>query len=204
MEECGKIFYDARDQYMKKHRVGMTDTWTRMHKSHQYHDDEIKYLRTCLHMMEQAVLEGYGWSELDLDKPKEVLNVLCDLNRSRAKEEVDCVIKDTRKKVSKLQENEIALKSILSITKKEDYREVITVENVLRNVQRSLTFCQQKASMLPQSNFVLERANQKDIHRVHDEVCAKYERSHRACLQLVTLLRTSTLDLNCAFQILGK
>jgi hypothetical protein len=115
LEAAGKAYYQFRVALMIKNDEGLTKTYNRFHDPDE-HDLEIKKLRELHTIMDRAVLDAYGWSEIktdceffldyDIDEEEwgdrkkpyryrwpdevrdEVLARLLALNAERAKEEV--------------------------------------------------------------------------------------------------------------------
>lgn len=66
LAETGEAFHEAREQVMRAHNKGLTDTYNRFHDS----DDtiaDIQKLRELHVEMDTAVATAYGWSGLVLD-----------------------------------------------------------------------------------------------------------------------------------------
>ena len=90
LADKGKVLHDARLDYMKRHQIGMTETWNRVLESNNKHfkDDEIEELRVKFYEMDVAVLKAYGWNDLAPTDDKEIIARLRKLNAERALEEV--------------------------------------------------------------------------------------------------------------------
>jgi hypothetical protein len=104
MEQSGICFYEERSRLMATHDCGLTDLYNRFHHPEEASTD-IQKLRQLHIEMDNAVVAGYGWTDLDLDhgfhetkqgvrytinEParREVLARLLKLNHERYAEEV--------------------------------------------------------------------------------------------------------------------
>ena len=65
LEEIGKTYYEYRAELMVKNNQGLTDTYNRFHDPNET-DPEILQLRDLHAQMDQAVLNAYGWTDLEL------------------------------------------------------------------------------------------------------------------------------------------
>jgi hypothetical protein len=65
LEEIGKTYYEYRAALMVKNNQGLTDTYNRFHDPNET-DLEILQLRHLHHQMDQAVLNAYAWTDLEL------------------------------------------------------------------------------------------------------------------------------------------
>ena len=109
----GEAFDRMRQDWMVKHREGLTSTHNRMHNHHETSDD-IQKLRQLHVEMDNAVAAAYGWTDLDLDHGfhetkqgirytvseaarREVLARLLKLNHERYEEEVSKGLHDKKK-----------------------------------------------------------------------------------------------------------
>ncbi|WP_199728741.1 type IIL restriction-modification enzyme MmeI [Corallococcus sp. CA053C] len=98
LDGIGKKLHFERRSYMKANNVGLTTTYNRL-KDETVRDPAIQRLRGLHEMVDQAVLDAYGWSDIhaplycgasaaDLTAfEDEVLDRLFDLNERRAREE---------------------------------------------------------------------------------------------------------------------
>ncbi|MBL0196883.1 MAG: hypothetical protein IPQ09_22180 [Myxococcales bacterium] len=106
VEAAGEAFYAARAEYMLRENVGLTVTYNRL-KDPANDTPEVARLRALTEAMDRAVLEAYGWGELDVppycagagaataDEDREAQRAFADavverlyaLNAERAKEE---------------------------------------------------------------------------------------------------------------------
>lgn len=64
LEQVGERYYTFRAQVMIDHNEGLTDTYNRFHDPHEG-DASIMTLRALHSDMDRAVLEAYGWSDLN-------------------------------------------------------------------------------------------------------------------------------------------
>ena len=64
LEEIGKTYYEYRADLMVRNNEGLTDTYNRFHDPHEDHPDILK-LRALHQNMDQAVLNAYGWQDID-------------------------------------------------------------------------------------------------------------------------------------------
>ncbi len=101
LEDIGHRLYDSRAKYMVDQNVGLTITYNRV-KDPACTDPRILELRTLHEEMDRAVLDAYGWSDVEVppycplsddDKKQlerfedEVIDRLFALNAQRAEEE---------------------------------------------------------------------------------------------------------------------
>jgi hypothetical protein len=131
LEAAGKEYYEFRAALMRKNDEGLTKTYNRFHDPDE-RDPEIIQLRDLHTVMDRAVLNAYGWSDIPTDceflfdyeideeegsNPKkpwryrwpdevrdEVLARLLELNAERAKEEIRSGAAATRKRASRASE----------------------------------------------------------------------------------------------------
>lgn len=64
IEAIGKTYYEHRAELMLRNNQGLTDTYNRFHDPDEYDPDILK-LRELHSQMDAAVLEAYGWSDID-------------------------------------------------------------------------------------------------------------------------------------------
>jgi hypothetical protein len=64
LEEIGKIYYEYRADLMVRNNQGLTDTYNRFHDPNEFDPDLLK-LRELREQMDRAVLDAYGWSDVD-------------------------------------------------------------------------------------------------------------------------------------------
>ncbi|MBX3251398.1 MAG: N-6 DNA methylase [Myxococcales bacterium] len=101
LEDVGARLYDTRAAYMIETQQGLTQTYNRL-KDPECHDPEIVTLRRLHEEMDRAVLDAYGWTDLEvppycpttpaehqaLERFKdEIIDRLFVLNAERAAEE---------------------------------------------------------------------------------------------------------------------
>jgi hypothetical protein len=111
LEDVGARLYDARAAYMVETQQGLTQTYNRL-KDPDCHDPEIETLRRLHEEMDRAVLDAYGWTDLEvplfcpttpaehqaLERFKdEVIDRLFVLNAERAAEEAKSAPKKAAK-----------------------------------------------------------------------------------------------------------
>lgn len=66
VEEVGRRYYDYRRQVLQNTRTGLTKTYNRFHDP-ECQDEDVTAMR-CLHSaVDRAVLDSYGWSDIDLE-----------------------------------------------------------------------------------------------------------------------------------------
>ncbi len=124
LEKAGEAYYTYRAELMVRHNEGMTQTYNRFHDPEELSED-IFHLRDLHDAMDRAVLDAYGWDDLqpectflleyeeeDTKKKKpwryrwpeaihdEVLARLLDLNQTRALEEAPPTTKTSKKTTS--------------------------------------------------------------------------------------------------------
>jgi hypothetical protein len=127
LDAAGKTYYEFRAALMVRNDEGMTKTYNRFHDPEE-RDPEIAKLRELHAAMDRAVLDAYGWRDLDPkceflldyeideeewgDKKKpwryrwsdevqaEVLARLLELNAQRAKQEAEAGLSGAKKKRS--------------------------------------------------------------------------------------------------------
>ena len=115
LEDVGARLYDTRAAYMVETQQGLTQTYNRL-KDPDCHDPEIETLRRLHEEMDRAVLEAYGWTDLEvppycpttptehqaLERFKdEVIDRLFVLNAERAAEEAKSAPRKPAKGVKK-------------------------------------------------------------------------------------------------------
>ena len=90
MEDLGRTLYTVRSNYMKKHHIGMTETWNRLMKENNeyYHSKDIKNIRQIRYDMDKSVLQAYGWDDLEPTDHQEIITRLRHLNFCRVLDEV--------------------------------------------------------------------------------------------------------------------
>lgn len=66
LEEAGKVYYEYRAALMVKNNEGLTKTYNRFHDPNES-DPEIIKLRELHASMDRAVLDAYGWSDINTD-----------------------------------------------------------------------------------------------------------------------------------------
>ncbi|WP_253188461.1 DNA methyltransferase [Leptolyngbya sp. 'hensonii'] len=64
LEEIGKTYYEYRADLMVRNNQGLTDTYNRFHDPDEREADILK-LRELHEQMDRAVLDAYGWSDID-------------------------------------------------------------------------------------------------------------------------------------------
>jgi hypothetical protein len=64
LEEIGKTYYEYRAELMVRNNQGLTDTYNRFHDPAE-RDPDILKLRDLHAQMDRAVLDAYGWSDID-------------------------------------------------------------------------------------------------------------------------------------------
>jgi hypothetical protein len=64
LEAIGKTYYDYRADLMVRNNQGLTDTYNRFHDPAERHPD-ILQLRDLHQQMDRAVLNAYGWPDID-------------------------------------------------------------------------------------------------------------------------------------------
>ena len=64
LEAIGKTYYDYRADLMVQNNQGLTDTYNRFHDPHE-DDPALLKLRDLHSQMDRAVLEAYGWPDLE-------------------------------------------------------------------------------------------------------------------------------------------
>jgi hypothetical protein len=64
LEEVGKTYYDYRADLMVRNNQGLTDTYNRFHDPAERHPDLLQ-LRDLHQQMDRAVLNAYGWPDID-------------------------------------------------------------------------------------------------------------------------------------------
>jgi hypothetical protein len=64
LEESGAEYYAARAAQMKERGEGLTKTYNRFHEPHETDADVVK-LRALHDAMDRAVLDAYGWTDLE-------------------------------------------------------------------------------------------------------------------------------------------
>ena len=64
LESIGKIYYEFRAALMVKNNQGLTDTYNRFHDPEETEPDILK-LRELHSQMDRAVLNAYGWPDID-------------------------------------------------------------------------------------------------------------------------------------------
>ena len=72
LEQAGKAYYDFRADLMVRNHEGLTKTYNRFHDPNQESSD-IQRLRDLHGAMDRAVLEAYGWTDIQ---------AVCDFSRS--------------------------------------------------------------------------------------------------------------------------
>lgn len=115
LEDVGARLYDTRAAYMIETQQGLTQTYNRL-KDPDCHDPEIETLRRLHEEMDRAVLDAYGWTDLEvppccpttpaehqaLERFKdEVIDRLFVLNAERAAEEAKSAAKKAVKGAKK-------------------------------------------------------------------------------------------------------
>jgi hypothetical protein len=105
LDEVGEIYYKHRQKIMLDNQQGLTQTYNRFNDNNEF-SDEISKLRDLHVQMDNAVMDAYGWSDLQLghgfletklgmrftiseSSRQEVISRLCRLNNQRYQEEVD-------------------------------------------------------------------------------------------------------------------
>jgi hypothetical protein len=63
LEEAGRNYYEHRGQIMRQHNEGLTKTFNRFHNPEE-ESPEIAKLRDLHAGMDHAVLDAYGWSDI--------------------------------------------------------------------------------------------------------------------------------------------
>ena len=86
LDATGEALYTLRQRLMFEHQQGMTTIWNRVVDPHEDHPD-ILALRQARDAMDRAVLDAYGWSDLDPDDSDAIVLRLRKLNTRRAREE---------------------------------------------------------------------------------------------------------------------
>lgn len=99
MEHAGQRLYETRAAYMKTHQRGLTETYNRL-KDPDNHDAEIEELRRLSEDVDRAVLDAYGWRDIEVPPfaakegdpvrarfEDEVIDRLFALNAERAEKE---------------------------------------------------------------------------------------------------------------------
>ena len=66
LEAAGKTYYDFRAKLMKENNEGMTKTYNRFHDRDE-RDPRIARLRELHAVMDRAVLDAYGWGDIQTD-----------------------------------------------------------------------------------------------------------------------------------------
>ncbi|PZO42008.1 MAG: SAM-dependent methyltransferase [Shackletoniella antarctica] len=64
LEAVGKTYYDYRADLMVRNNQGLTDTYNRFHDPAERHPDLLQ-LRDLHQQMDRAVLNAYGWPDID-------------------------------------------------------------------------------------------------------------------------------------------
>ena len=64
LEAIGKTYYAYRADLMVRNNQGLTDTYNRFHDPHE-DDPEILKLRELHDQMDRAVLDAYGWQDIE-------------------------------------------------------------------------------------------------------------------------------------------
>jgi hypothetical protein len=64
LEAIGKTYYEYRADLMVRNNQGLTDTYNRFHDPNE-RDPDILKLRELHERMDRAVLNAYGWSDID-------------------------------------------------------------------------------------------------------------------------------------------
>jgi len=64
LEAAGEAYYSFRADLMRDNDEGLTKTYNRFHDAEQ-HDPDIIRLRELHAEMDRAVLEAYGWNDID-------------------------------------------------------------------------------------------------------------------------------------------
>jgi hypothetical protein len=64
LETIGKTYYDYRADLMVRNNQGLTDTYNRFHDPAERHPD-LLHLRDLHQQMDRAVLNAYGWPDID-------------------------------------------------------------------------------------------------------------------------------------------
>ena len=64
LEEIGKTYYEYRAALMVRNNQGLTDTYNRFHDPHE-DDPEILKLRELHSQIDRAVLDAYGWQDIE-------------------------------------------------------------------------------------------------------------------------------------------
>lgn len=111
--EAGKALNELRADLMIRTNLGLTKTYNRVHNPDE-HDPDIAHLRELHVILDQAVRDAYGWSDLPLDHhhwatpqgmrftvspaaKEELLDHLLELNHQRYAAEVAAGLHDKRK-----------------------------------------------------------------------------------------------------------
>ena len=64
LEAIGKTYYEYRAALMVRNNQGLTDTYNRFHDPHE-DDSDILKLRELHDQMDRAVLDAYGWQDIE-------------------------------------------------------------------------------------------------------------------------------------------
>jgi type I restriction-modification system DNA methylase subunit len=115
MEDLGRNLYTLRSNYMKKHHIGMTETWNRLMKesNEYYHSKDIKNIRQSRYDMDKSVLQAYGWDDLEPIDHQEIITRLRHLNFCRVLDEVldeQKFVKDILKRATENVQNSNVIK----------------------------------------------------------------------------------------------
>lgn len=65
LEEVGRVFYNQRARFMAANQLGLTATYNAM-KDFECDDERVLNLRRLHEEMDQAVLNAYGWSHIEV------------------------------------------------------------------------------------------------------------------------------------------
>jgi hypothetical protein len=93
LEGIGREYYEFRADLMIRNNEGLTKTYNRFHDPHETSSD-IKKLRELHNAMDRAVLDAYGWTDLQPpceflldyeDEGEEDENGVCSQGRNRRK-----------------------------------------------------------------------------------------------------------------------
>jgi type I restriction-modification system DNA methylase subunit len=82
----GERLHTERAEVMVADRQGMTEVWNRLHDPHE-RDPAIHRLRATRDAMDRAVLDAYGWVEVEAEDAEGIVTRLRKLNGKRAREE---------------------------------------------------------------------------------------------------------------------
>lgn len=114
LEEIGEYFYKARQEYMLESSQGLTKTYNAL-LDPENQEKDILELRKLHEMLDRAVLDAYGWSDIEVppccpitSKETEaaerfyddVIDRLYELNEKRVAEEIQELKSSTVKKVT--------------------------------------------------------------------------------------------------------